>query len=449
MASGTVSRRSFLIGSTAFGFAVASGTAQAANVSSVLRGDAIKWNGTVVDLDPLKKFYRSKLGKGIWTGNKGLNKRGVELVQALQQASADGLEPREYLSALPANIQSLKGKDLAAAELYLSQSFWKYGRDLSAGRTTPAVSEPDIIISRKKTDVQGWLKLASRKGPAKVIASLRPPHSQYNALRKALAASKPGSAQARQIIVNMERWRWLPRSLGKRHVLVNQAAFEVMIFNGGKIVDRRKVVVGKPYHKTPMFSHALQYAEFNPTWTVPRSIAGNEILPKLRKDPGYLERNNYKVYTSWKADAPAMNPHSVDWFSVGNKNFPYRIVQQPGDNNALGQVKFLFPNKFNVYLHDTQSKQLFSEKSRAFSHGCIRVQNPLEFAEKLYGSRTLSQSKINRILANPETQRVNLKKQIPIHLAYFTVWVEGGKAKFHKDVYGRDKLVGNILFGRA
>jgi len=395
----------------------------------------------------LKKFYRKKFGKGVWTGKKGLNKKGVELVRVLQQANTDGLEPREYLSALPKNIQSLTGKDLAAAELYLSQSLWKFGRDLSAGRTTPAVSEPDIIISRKKADVEGWLKLASRKGPAKLIAALRPAHPQYLALRNILPSAK--GARARQIIVNMERWRWLPRSLGNRHVLVNQAAFEMMIVNKGKIADRRRVVVGKPFHKTPMFSHAVQYAEFNPTWTVPRSIAGNEILPKLRKDPGYLERNNYKVYTSWKADAPAMNPHSVDWHSVSNKDFRFRIVQQPGDNNALGQVKFLFPNRLNIYLHDTPAKSLFNERSRAFSHGCIRVHKPLEFAEKLFGSRSLNQSKINKILSNPATQRVNLKKQVPIHLAYFTVWVDGGKAQFHKDVYGRDKLVGNILFGRA
>ncbi|MEM9331161.1 MAG: L,D-transpeptidase family protein [Pseudomonadota bacterium] len=444
-----ISRRRFLTTSLAFGFASATSPVFAANVASVLRGDAIKWNGTVIDLDPLKKYYRGKLGKGIWTGKKGLNKRGVELVQSLQSATADGLEPRDYLSALPQNIQNLTGKDLAAAELYLSQSFWKFGRDLSAGRTTPAVSEPDIIISRKKTDVQGWLKLASRRGPAKVIAELRPPHPQYAALSKLLATTKPGSAQARQIIVNMERWRWLPRSLGKRHVLVNQAAFEMLLSDKGKVVDKRRVVVGKPFHKTPMFSHTIQYAEFNPTWTVPRSIAGNEILPKLRRDPGYLEKNNYKVYTSWKADAPAMNPHSVDWQSVNSKKFPYRIVQQPGENNALGQVKFLFPNKFNVYLHDTQSKQLFSEKNRAFSHGCIRVHKPLEFAEQLFGSRALNQAKIQKILANPSPQRVNLKKQVPIHLAYFTVWVEGGNPKFHKDVYARDKLVGNILFGRA
>ncbi len=444
-----ISRRQFLQTSMAFGFSIAASEVFAANVTNLLRGDAVKWNGIVIDLGPLKKYYRGKLGKGIWTGSKGLNKRGVELVKALQNAGADGLDPKDYISAIPGNIQELTGQELGAAELYLSQSFWKFGRDLSAGRTTPAVSEPDIVISRKKTDVQAWLKLTSRKGPAKVIVEFRPAHPQYLALAKLLAATKPGSRRARQIIVNMERWRWLPRSLGKRHILVNQAAFEMYLTEKGKLIDRRRVVVGKPFHKTPMFTHTVQYAEFNPTWTVPRSIAGNEMLPKLRRDPGYLERNNYLVYTSWKAAAPAMNPMSVDWHSVKAKDFPYRIVQQPGDNNALGQVKFLFPNKFKVYLHDTQAKNLFAKSERAFSHGCIRVENPLEFAEALFGRRTLSQSKIQKILAKPETHRINLRKPVPIHLTYFTVWVEGGKAAFHKDVYGRDKLVSNILFGRA
>jgi len=444
-----LTRRLFLQSSLALGFSLAGGVASAANVSRLMRGDAIKWNGTVIDLDPLKKYYRGRLGKGIWTGRKGLSKKGMELLSVLERADEDGLEPRDYLSAIPKNVQGLTGNELIASELYLSQSFWRFARDLSAGRTTPAVSEPDIVISRKKTDVQGWLKRASRRGPGKVIAELRPAHPQYLALRKLLANTRPDTARSRQIIVNMERWRWLPRSLGKRHIIVNQAAFEMLLNENGKQLDRRRVVVGKPYHKTPMFSHAVQYAEFNPTWTVPRSIAGNEILPKLRRDPGYLERNNYKVYTSWKADAPAMNPLSVDWHSVRSKDFPYRIVQQPGDNNALGQVKFLFPNKFKVYLHDTQAKNLFEKSERAFSHGCIRVEKPLEFAEKLFGRRTLSQSKINKILNEKETRRVNLRKPVPVHLAYFTVWIIGGKAVFHKDVYGRDKLVSNILFGRA
>jgi len=445
----TISRRSLLVGTLSFAVANSVNQVHAARVSKIIRGDAIKWNGTVIDLGPLKKFYRGKLGRGIWTAKKGLNKRGVELVRVLQAADKDGLEPSDYLSALPKNIQNLTGDDLAAAELYLSQSFWKFGRDLSAGRTTPAVSEPDIIISRKTTDVDGWLKIASRKGAANVVGQLRPQHSQYKALQKVLAKTKKGSRQARQIIVNMERWRWLPRNLGKRNVLVNQAAFELLLTENGKLIDRRRVVVGKPFHKTPMFSHKISYAEFNPTWTVPRSIASNEILPKLRKDPGYLERNNYKVYTSWKADAPAMNPHSVDWHAVNAKKFPFKIVQQPGGKNALGQVKVMFPNKFNVYLHDTPAKQLFAQSSRAFSHGCIRVEKPLEFTEKLFGKRSLSQSKIKTILSNPATQRVNLKRPVPVHLAYFTAWVEKGKVKYHKDVYGRDKLVSNILFGRA
>lgn len=446
MTSG-ISRRNFIGSSIAFGFATLSTPVNAANVVGVLRGDAVKFNGAVIDLDPLKKYYRSRLGQGIWTGRKGLTKEGVELVKLLQSASTDGLEPADYISALPKNIQSLTGDDLSLAELYLSQAFWKFGRDLSAGRTTPAVSEPDIIISRKKADVSEWLKAASSQGPAKVISQLRPDHPQYLALRKAL--SQASGANARQIIVNMERWRWLPRNLGKKHVMVNQAAFEVMVVENDRITDRRRVVVGKPYHKTPMFSHTIQYAEFNPTWTVPRTIAGNEILPKLRKDPGYLERNNYKVHTSWKANAPVMNPHSVDWNGVNGKKFPYKIVQQPGDNNALGKVKIMFPNKFNVYLHDTQAKNLFAKSERTFSHGCIRVENPLEFTEKVFGSRSLNQSKIKQILSNPQTQRVNLKEPVPVHLAYFTAWVEGGKVKYRKDVYGRDKLVSNILFGQA
>lgn len=416
---------------------------QAANVKSLLKGQALKWHGQIVDLGPLQKFYKSRRGKGIWTDKKGLTKQGKAFLGLISRAGDDGLETSDYIRGFPKKLSS---GDLAGAELLLSQAFWKFGRDLSAGRTTPAVSEPDIVISRKKTDIKGWLKLAGKKGPAYVIDALRPPHAQYLALRKALAKTK--GKKARAIIINMERWRWLPRNLGKRHVMVNQAAFEMTIFDKGKVVDRRRVVIGQTFHKTPMFSHAIKFAEFNPTWTVSRSIAGNELLPKLRKDPGYLEKKNYKIYTSWKKDAPAMNAHSIDWHSVKPKNFPYRIVQQPGANNALGQVKFIFPNKFKVYLHDTQSKALFKKNARAFSHGCIRVQDPLEFADKLYAAeRSLNAAKISKIVASGKTTRVKMKKPVPVHLAYFTVWVEGGKVKAFKDVYGRDKLVGAILFG--
>ena len=424
--------------------------AAAANVSKLMSAQAIKWNGRVINVDPLKKFYKSRRGKGIWTTKSGLHKKGVELLKVLALAGADGLEPKDYLFGFPKKISALKTADLAQAELFLSQAIYGFSRDLFAGRTTPAVSEPDIVISRKKISYEGLLKSAGKIGPKAVTKKLRPKHIQYNRLRKLLAKTKPGKKR-RQIVINMERWRWLPSDLGKHHVLVNQAAFVLEIRSKGKVVDSRKVIIGKPYFKTPMFSHKIQYADFNPTWTVPRSIAGNEILPKLRKDASYLEKRGYQLHTSWKANAPIMNPHSIDWQSVPSKNFPYRIVQPPGDSNALGRVKFLFPNRFNVYLHDTPSRNLFKNKARALSHGCIRVSDPLDFAVRLYSlSNKLSRSKIDKIIASKKTTRVKLSKPIPVHLTYFTVWVnDKGKVTYHKDIYKRDALVGRILHGKA
>ncbi|MEL7428913.1 MAG: L,D-transpeptidase family protein [Pseudomonadota bacterium] len=254
-----------------------------------------------------------------------------------------------------------------------------------------------------------------------------------------------------QIITNMERWRWLPRELGTKHVFVNQAAFSLHIRNDGRITDQRKVIIGKEFHKTPMFSDRIRYAEFNPTWTVPTSIAGRAILPKLKQSPSYLEANDYKLFTSWKPDAPAMSAYSIDWNSINPKRFPYRIVQMPGKKNALGQVKFMFPNKHAVYLHDTSQRELFSRTRRAYSSGCIRVHRPMEFAEKLFASSgNLSSGKIDSILESRKTTRVNLAKPIPVHLTYFTVWVnEEGVPNFYEDIYGRDRLVGNLLFGNV
>jgi len=263
------------------------------------------------------------------------------------------------------------------------------------------------------------------------------------------ALNVSADARVRQIIVNMERWRWLPANLGSRYVFVNQAGFELFLTAGGKVVDRRRVIVGKPYHQTPMFSHQISYAEFNPTWTVTPAIAANEFLPKLRKDPGYLARNDYKLYGGWGAGAPEINPWSVDWASVSGKNFPYKIVQQPGDKNALGVVKFMFPNKFNIYLHDTPSRQLFAETGRAFSHGCIRVDKPLDFANRLFGpDGTLTPGQISSLVTSGKTKVVNLKTKVPVHLAYFTTWIgDDGTPSFFPDIYERDKLVARVLYG--
>jgi L,D-transpeptidase YcbB len=257
-------------------------------------------------------------------------------------------------------------------------------------------------------------------------------------------------ARIKQIIVNMERWRWLPNDLGARNVLVNQAGFEMFLTDKGKVVDRRRVIVGKPFHATPMFSDQIGYAEFNPTWTVSPDIAKAEFLPKLIEDPGYLAANDYVIYSSWAEGAPPMDPYAVDWTSIKGK-FPYRIVQQPGAKNALGVVKFMFPNKFNIYLHDTPSRQLFAKTGRAFSHGCIRVNKPMDFAEKLFGlDQNLSRAQLDAIVDAGQLKRVALKSKVPVHLTYFTIWIgDEGRTSFFADIYGRDGVVSETLFNQV
>jgi len=250
-----------------------------------------------------------------------------------------------------------------------------------------------------------------------------------------------------QLVINLERWRWLPRKLGRNHVLVNQAGFELFMIADGKTVDRRRVIVGKPFHQSPMFSDEIIYAEFNPTWTVPSSIATKEMLPKIRNNPNYLDAKGYKLYRGWGAKAQPISAYGVDWSAVSTRKFPFRIVQPPGPKNALGQVKFIFPNKFSVNLHDTPSRQLFSRTGRAFSHGCIRVDKPLDFARKIFDQQGgMSPARVNPIVESRKQTRVNLKSKLPVHLAYFTAWIDDGVPLFFDDVYKRDKLVAKYLF---
>lgn len=409
---------------------------------------AIKWRGTVVDTSTLMEYYKRGQYRGIWTNNSGLTKNGKQLISVLEDVWLDGLQPLDYISSLPNNPGSLRGEALAGLELYLSQSAYKLARDLYGGRASASVEDPDIVIPRKQLDLVALLGSMEKNGPLTVIERLRPPHEQYNALRKVLV--KTGNpVKQRQIIVNMERWRWLPRDLGKLHVFVNTAAFLMYTNQNGQEVDRRRVIVGKEYHKTPIFSDNITYSEFNPTWTVTPSIAGNEMLPKLRNDPSYLNKKGYDLYASWKADAPKMNATQIDWSSVSKTRFPYRIVQPAGPNNALGQVKFLFPNKFNVYLHDTANRALFDQSDRALSHGCIRVHKPLEFADLLYKlDNNPARSKLSGIVQSKRTKGVKFQRPIPVHLTYFTSWVKNGKLQTFSDIYKRDRSIGNILFGQ-
>ena len=252
-----------------------------------------------------------------------------------------------------------------------------------------------------------------------------------------------------QIRVNLERARWGARTLRKKKdlVVVNIAGFYLITVLNGKFAWSTDVITGKPYHKTPVFTDQIRYIEFNPTWTIPPGIIRNEVLPKLKADPGYLGAKGYDLIAS---NGAKVNPATVNWQSISARGFPYRVVQPPGPKNALGLVKFMFPNKYNVYLHDTPGRQLFSKTGRAFSHGCVRVKDPMKFAEVLLGYRNgTTRQKIDQIVASAKRTRINLKKTIPVAIMYWTVdplWGDG--IRFYEDVYKRDAKVLKALNAR-
>ena len=254
----------------------------------------------------------------------------------------------------------------------------------------------------------------------------------------------------RTIVINMERARWLPRELGERHVLVDTAGFEVLQFEGQKQVGKMAAVVGGEYNATPMFADMIDYMIVNPYWNVPHSIARDEIVPKMVRDPDYLARNNMEVLSGWSADAYRLDPYRIDWRAAANGSFRFRIRQRPGPENSLGQIKFMFPNKFNIYLHDTPAQDLFEKTRRTFSHGCIRVADPIGLADfLLQGDPEWDGAKVRRAIGG-ERQRINLKKSVPVYVTYFTAWpdLEGG-ISFRPDFYGRDAALKAELFGES
>ena len=249
----------------------------------------------------------------------------------------------------------------------------------------------------------------------------------------------------KQIILNMERWRWMPDNLGQEHFLVNIAAYELHWVQNNHSVERMNVVVGAVATQTPEFSDELEYVELNPTWTVPYSIATKEMLPKLKTNP-YAYAEEFELFANGKL----ADWGSVNWSGYGPGSFPFTFRQKPGPKNALGKVKFMLPNKHNIYLHDTPAKDKFANTTRAFSHGCIRLSRPDDLAYALLGEKLgMSPSDIDGIWANAETTKVTLPKKIPIHIVYATAFATDNGIEFRSDIYGRDKKLYAALFGRT
>jgi murein L,D-transpeptidase YcbB/YkuD len=224
-----------------------------------------------------------------------------------------------------------------------------------------------------------------------------------------------------EILANMERWRWMPRDLGDKRVEVNIPGFEAVVVNNGEVIERVRVVTGKEETPTPVFSGTIRYLIVNPAWNVPQSIIRKEMLPHLAADPGYFQRMGYEV---------------------SSRKGQLVVRQPPGERNALGRIKFVFPNDFSVYMHDTPMRHLFAASKRAFSHGCVRVDDPFRFAETLLGRESgWTEQRVKKMIGGKE-RYIYLPKPLPVHLEYFTAFVDGaGELQLREDVYGYSRRV--------
>ncbi len=256
------------------------------------------------------------------------------------------------------------------------------------------------------------------------------------------ALNIPALEYFRKIAVNMERWRWLPRELGSRYIMVNIAAFTLEVVENGVTVMHMPVVVGKDYRRTPVFSANMTYLVLNPYWNVPETIATEDILKEVKRDPNYLVKRNIVVLRGWSDDTP-IDPFQVNWAAITKQNLPYRFRQEPGPLNALGRIKFMFPNKYDVYIHDTPTRADFQRDQRALSSGCIRVPDPIQLAAYvLRGNPNWTKEKIESALEKLKNHTIPLPEPIPVHIFYCTAWIDAqGRVQFREDIYDRDKLV--------
>jgi murein L,D-transpeptidase YcbB/YkuD len=255
------------------------------------------------------------------------------------------------------------------------------------------------------------------------------------------AMNVPLAERIRQVQINLERWRWMPDDLGERHVRVNIPEFHLKVIEDQRAVLDIRAIVGRAGDETPVFSAQMAAVVFSPYWNIPETIATDETLPEIANDPGFLARNNIEVVRVSNGSPEVVDPETIDWTdSEELERLSFR--QRPGQGNALGLVKFLFPNPYNVYVHDTPADHLFTRVGRTFSHGCIRIEQPIALARYVLRDQSRWTPEAIQEAKNAGTEKVvKLTAPIPIHLTYFTAWTdEKGGLNFRDDVYGYDRL---------
>ena len=438
-----------------------------------------KNTGDNADRAALATFYAGHAGPPLWIDKQGLNAQARKIAEEIRKAAVWGLDPEEF--DLPAASASGNGA-LIDSELRMSLAILKYARHARGGRMDPKELSLDIDRAPPLEDPHVVLNTLKTSGaPDAYLRDLHPKHDQFEKLRVAYLAAlerekhgltiepapaidelegkkkkkrkakrkkrrKSTTKLSKRLLYNMEMWRWMPRDLGEKYVQANVPEYKVRVVKNHRIIHEERIVTGKVQNKTPIFSDQMETVVFHPFWGVPNSIKVKEILPSLVRGGNVLEKQNLKISYGGRP----VDPASVDWTRTDIRNF--HVYQPPGSRNALGIVKFLFPNKHAVYMHDTPSKHLFKRKQRAYSHGCMRVRNPLKLAEVvLSADRGWNRSKIDSLVrAGPKNNQIALNKAVPVHVTYFTVHInEAGKPVLFKDIYGHEKRIQMGLDGKA
>ena len=396
-----------------------------------------------------RTFYERRGFTPAWVDGDRTTPQWKDLIQQLKYSERHGLDPASYhvteFEQLREQAQTktsgtrFPADRVPEMDAKMTFAYLRYAADLLGWDRNPKAIYEDWIASPRKEDLAARLAAAVEKGVVRdSLEALAPTHQQYKGLQAALAMEKEQpTGHAEQIRMNMERWRWAPHDLGERYVLVNVPAYQMQVMEGDHPVLAMRVIVGKPDAPTPLFSDKMTYLVFSPYWNIPADILKTEALPHLMKDPEWLERNHMEV-VSTKGDV--VDASKMDW-SDEKAVDAVRIRQAPGPENALGLVKFIFPNNFSVYLHDTPTDKLFFQKRRALSHGCVRVEDPVALAQYVMRDRPeWTEERIATAMHANEEETVKLKTPIPVHIGYWTAWVgpDGKTVTYTDDPYGLD-----------
>jgi L,D-transpeptidase YcbB len=433
-----------------------------ASIRERLKDPALRKTANSEDLAALEAFYAERSGSPLWITSMGFSARAQAAINEIQDADDWGLQSEAFDLPPAADLPATTGAQ-AADEIKLGLAILKYARVARGGRISP--SRISVLFDQKaqlRNPKTVLTEIADSTAPDAYLRSLQPKQDQFERLHQALVKAranlkargrKPGSDPVVQrLVINMERWRWMAPELGSYYVWDNIPAFTARVIKNGKSIYVEKVVVGQLKYATPIFSAHMRSIAFNPEWIVPETIKLEDLQPSLRggdlfgePDTSILREHQLSVSYQGKS----IDAGTVDW---GHANIlQYTFTQPPGPENVLGKLKFNFPNKHAIYMHDTIQPEFFDEDVRALSHGCIRVRQPDRLAALLLAEdKGWSAQQVQDLMVKGNNSIVTLSRPVPVHLTYFTAVVdEKGKLQTFDDIYGIDSKMGSALFGKA